>query len=180
MIQYKLTTTEKELTQIIALQQENLFQNISLQEQLEQGFLTVNHSFDLLEKMHNSYPHIIAIDNAKVVGYALCMLPEFKNETPVLIPMFDQIDTVINRIENNINYVVMGQICIDKNYRQKGIFKGLYHFMKQNVSEKYNAIITEVDVKNTRSSNAHKAVGFEVLKTYTFNNQVWELIILYT
>ena len=52
--------------------------------------------------------------------------------------------------------------------------------MKQNISKEYNAIITEVDVKNVRSSNAHKAIGFEKLKEHQSNNQNWELILLRT
>ena len=49
--------------------------------------------------------------------------------------------------------------------------------MKDELSKEYDAIITEVDVLNTRSSQAHKAVGFEILKNYSSNNQDWELII---
>ena len=52
--------------------------------------------------------------------------------------------------------------------------------MQENISKDYDAIITEVDVKNVRSSNAHKAVGFEILKEHQSNNQNWELIILRT
>jgi ribosomal protein S18 acetylase RimI-like enzyme len=180
MIQYQLTSTKEELVQIIALQQKNLPQNISLDEQQAQGFVTVQHSFNFLEKMHNSHPHIIATYNNKVIGYALCMLQEFKSDIPILVPMFNQIENTICHQKKNINYVVMGQICIDKNYRKKGVFRGLYTFMKQTLSKKYNAIITEVDVKNTRSLNAHKAVGFEIFNRYKSNHQNWELIILYT
>jgi hypothetical protein len=74
--------------------------------------------------------------------------------------------------------MVMGQVCIDKGYRKQGVFRALYTFMKENISKEYNAIITEVDVKNVRSSNAHKSVGFEVLKEYQSNNQNWEVIML--
>ena len=74
----------------------------------------------------------------------------------------------------------MGQICIAKDYRSGGVFRELYQFMKQELKEEYNAIITEVDVKNTRSLNAHKAVGFKVLKNYRSNNQDWVIVILET
>ena len=37
-------------------------------------------------------------------------------------------------------------------------------------------IITEVDASNTRSSGAHRSVGFEVLHTYHANHRNWELI----
>ena len=180
MIHYQLTSTREELTQIIELQQKNLPLNISTDEKNEQGFVSAQHTLDLLTKMHDAHPHIIAKHNNKVVGYALCMLQEFKNEIPLLTPMFNQTDKAIKELEEKLNYMVMGQICIDKEYRKQGMFRALYQYMKQNISKEYNAIITEVDVKNVRSSNAHKAIGFEILKEHQSNNQNWELILLRT
>ena len=49
--------------------------------------------------------------------------------------------------------------------------------MKTELKRDFDAVITEVDAENTRSSNAHKAVGFELLKIYTFDQQKWKLII---
>lgn len=69
----------------------------------------------------------------------------------------------------------MGQICIDKQFRKQEIFRGMYHFMKQEMSSQYNMIITEVDVANTRSLNARYAVGFKLLQSYS-SQQDWALI----
>ena len=180
MIQYKLTSTKLELAQIIELQQRNLPLNISANEKNEQGFVSAQHTLDLLTKMHDAHPHVIAKHNNKVIGYALCMLQEFRSEIPLLTPMFNQTDKAIKELDEKLNYIVMGQICIDKKYRKQGMFRALYKYMKQNISKEYNAIITEVDVKNVRSSNAHKAIGFKILKEHQSNNQNWELILLRT
>jgi len=128
--------------------------------------------------MHDACPHIVAKHHEKVIGYALCMLQKFKKEIPVLIPMFHEIDKELLLKKERINYLVMGQVCIDKAYRKQGVFRGLYHFMKQELNTSFDAVITEVDSANVRSSNAHKAIGFEELKTYTSNGQEWELIVL--
>ena len=178
MIHYHLTATTEELEEIITLQQKNLPFNISAGEKNEQGFVSAQHNLELLKKMHDAHPHIIAKHNNKVIGYTLCMLQEFKNDIPLLTPMFNEINIAINELKEPINYIVMGQVCVDKEYRKQGVFRGLYDFMKQNISEEFNAIITEVDVKNTRSINAHKAVGFKTLKKYISQNQEWELIVL--
>ena len=50
--------------------------------------------------------------------------------------------------------------------------------MAREMKDDYDSIITEVDVKNIRSLNAHKSVGFKLLKKYVSNNQLWEIIIL--
>jgi ribosomal protein S18 acetylase RimI-like enzyme len=175
MISYKTADTITELQQILSLQQQNLPKNLSEEEQKEQGFLTVEHTLGVLQKMNAIQPHIIAVSNDKVVGYALCMHKSFKKMIPVLVPMFTIIDSFL---DTNVDYMVMGQICIDKNYRKKGIFRGLYTKMTEEVSDKYDAIITEVDALNIQSSNAHKAVGFEELTRYESGGQQWELIIM--
>lgn len=179
MISYQLTSTQKELEEILALQHTNLPKNLSLKEQQQEGFVSVEHTLALLQKMHSAHPHIIAKHQNKVIGYALCMLPNFRDEIALLAPMFKEIDQLINTFKHPLKYVVMGQICIDKSHRKKGVFKNLYEYMKQTVAPNYNAIITEVDVTNHRSSKAHKKIGFEVLKEYKSSEQHWELIVLY-
>jgi len=37
-------------------------------------------------------------------------------------------------------------------------------------------IITEVDITNTRSINAHRAIGFNTVYSYRSNNQDWEIL----
>jgi len=123
--------------------------------------------------MNDKCPHIIAKSNSKVVGYALCMLKEFKEDIEVLRPMFQQVDDCLQVKDT---YFVMGQICIDKAFRKRGIFRSMYAFMKQEMATKYDMIITEVDEKNTRSLNAHYAVGFKRLHFYNSNRQEWVLI----
>jgi len=172
-ITYHSASTTEELHQILKLQQDNLPQKLSSSEKEKEGFLTVHHTFDLLKQMNDACSHIIAKHNNTVVGYALCMTADFKTKIPVLIPMFNEIESVVSKAKN---YVVMGQVCVSKDYRKQGIFRGLYQFMSQAL--KFDIIVTEVDIKNVRSSNAHKAVGFKLLKTYTSHNQLWEIISL--
>ncbi|CAM1371339.1 Acetyltransferase (GNAT) family protein [Tenacibaculum sediminilitoris] len=175
MLEFTTTTNLTELLQILELQQQNLPEKLSEADKKEQGFVTVRHNFELLKKMNDVHPHIIAKSNGNVVGYALSMSIFFRNDIPILIPMFDEIDTTL---QGTKPYILMGQICIDKHYRGKGVFRGLYTKMKEEFSGIYDSIITEVDEENTRSMNAHKAIGFKTLKTYRSNNHNWEIIYL--
>ena len=120
-------------------------------------------------------PHIIAKHHDEVIGYALCMVKDFKAKIPVLIPMFNEMESIILK---NSNYVVMGQVCISKDYRKQGVFRGLYHFMAEVLKRDFDIIVTEVDIENTRSLNAHKAVGFTRLKNYRSSHRFWEIISL--
>lgn len=172
-VTYKRAQTVKELEQILELQRANIPSVISKEESVKEGFVTVHHNFEILKAMNDKCPHIIAVNNGEVIGYTLCMLKEFKEDIEVLRPMFQQIDNCLN---NGETYFTMGQVCINKTFRKQGVFKGLYTFMKQEMSSEFNMIITEVDEKNTRSLNAHYAVGFKVLDTYKSNCQDWVLM----
>lgn len=175
MIHYKRASQKDELKQILQLQRDNLPAVISEEIQRTEGFVTVHHDFKILNQMNEVCPHIIAINNEKIVGYALCMHPKFSDEIEVLKPMFTEIKKVLN---TNEKYIVMGQICVDKIFRRQGIFRKLYSYMLQEIQPKFESIITEVDAENTRSLEAHYAVGFKLLSCYHSGKQDWKLIRL--
>ncbi|GLU43477.1 GNAT family N-acetyltransferase [Allomuricauda sp. NBRC 101325] len=175
MITYKQANTLEELEQILALQQRNLPKNISAEESLKEGFLTVEHDMDTLKAMNDECGHIIAVDDNQVVGYALCMHPKFALSIEVLQPMFVEINKVIT---GKTNYMAMGQICVAKSHRGKGVFRNLYLTMKEKLPEGFDTIITEVDGKNKRSLAAHAAIGFTTLKVYMSGEKEWHLVYL--
>ncbi len=177
-ITYHSASTNEELHQILDLQKQNLREALSEGEKQKEGFLTLRHDFEMLKKLNNACAHCIAKDKDRVVGYALSMLQDFKNSIPLLTPMFEEINTALEQQKIKPSYIAMGQICVDKNYRGKGVFRGLYNYMANELKPSFDAIITEVDTKNIRSSKAHKAVGFELLKKHTANGQLWEIIML--
>ena len=170
---YKRSIIDEELYQILELQRRNISISISEEEKQKEGFVTVQHDFETLKSMNDVCAHSLAMYNNRVVGYALSMVKEFKEEIAILKPMFKEIE---NSVNSNLSYITMGQICIDKAYRKQGIFRGLYNAMKEHVKHEFDVIITEVDRNNTRSLNAHQAIGFELLKTYKSNNQEWVLL----
>tara|TARA_R110002072_G_scaffold85225_3_gene193034 strand:- start:4248 stop:4778 length:531 start_codon:yes stop_codon:yes gene_type:complete len=175
MITYKVATSREELRQILDLQKANLAAVISSEEKEKEGFVTVEHTFEILKAMNDMCPHIIAVVNNTVVGYALCMHPKFADTIEVLRPMFNEI---LVAIEVNVSWIVMGQICIDKEYRQQGIFRNLYKTMLEEITPRFSTIITEVDASNSRSINAHYGIGFRKLSTYKADGRLWELIYL--
>lgn len=171
-IQYSRVTLEDELRQIIALQKVNAIDSISSEEKEKEGFVIVLHTYDILKLMNDACPHIIAKDGDMVVGYALVMLKEFRDEIAILSAMFETAAQLLR----NKNYLAMGQICISKEYRKKGVFRGMYTFYKEELQNEFDCLLTEVATNNTRSLGAHLNIGFEVLKTQVSNGVSWELI----
>ena len=171
---YKRASTLDELEQIRTLQLQNSSQNITSEEKLQEGFVTVQHTVALLEQMNTACAHIIAKDEEKVVGFALVMLSSFRNEIEVLIPMFERIDSLI---PTGKSYVIMGQVCVDKNYRKQGIFRGLYDFYRTQLQQEFDFLITEVANVNLRSMSAHEAIGFKAIDSYEEDGIIWNIML---
>ena len=122
--------------------------------------------------MNDACAHIIAKDGDLVVGYALVMLKEFRDQISILSAMFETAEEFLG----DKRYLAMGQICISKEYRKQGIFRGMYNFYREELQEEFDCLLTEVATGNTRSLEAHKRIGFQVLKTQITDGFSWELI----
>ncbi len=180
MVKIKKCETPNELEQIYHLQKKNLAKSLNESDRIKEGFVTADHSIDLLRRMNTEYQHIIAVDGGKVIGYALVMLMSFKDELEILKPMFLEISkSKFNGTPlNNLNFFIMGQVCIEKEYRGKGLFSEIYEFMKEKMKTDFDAVVTEVLEQNKRSIRAHEKIGFEVFKVYESpEGEKWSLII---
>jgi GNAT superfamily N-acetyltransferase len=167
-ITFSLCQGDEELNQILGLQGRNLRNTQSAEVEADQGFVTVQHDLKLLKSMNEAAKHIIAKDGERVVGYALAMTKDFQDEIPVLKSMFDLIDGLhVNGVPlGEGTYIVMGQVCVDYDYRGKGIFQGMYNKYFEAYKSNYQHIITEIAARNTRSLRAHLNVGFNEIHRY--------------
>jgi len=177
----RMTTAESReaLQQILDLQARNLAAHLSRAEAADQGFVTVHHDLPLLERLCGPYRHVVAMDGDRLVGYALVMLKEFAGAIPVIVPMFEQFDqlTIGDRRLAELRYFVMGQVCVDKDYRGTGVFRGLYEELKARMSGAFDLVVTEVASRNQRSLQAHLKVGFRsVLQYRSPDDEGWEIV----
>lgn len=180
MIAFSTSNSKKDLEGILDLQKANLAANLTLTEIQSQGFVTVNHTYEQLSKLNDEEKHIVAKDNDRVIGYLLAMTQQSRSEIPILVPMFNVFNETVfnNKIIADYNYIVVGQVCINKLYRGKGVFDKCYEVYKKHFCDKYDFAITEIATTNTRSLNAHKRIGFKEIKTYTSPDNVeWTIVV---
>jgi hypothetical protein len=177
---YTRSQNDKDLHRILALQQKNLLKELTEDEIASQGFVTVQHSFDDLKKMNDIEPHVIGKVNDHVIAYCLSMTSASARDIPILIPMFEVFNSIIlgDKAVSQYNYIVVGQVCIDKAHRGKGVFDGCYQAYKSAFEKKYDFAITEIATRNQRSMNAHSRVGFREIHRYTASDGVeWSIVI---
>lgn len=177
-MEIKLAEADHELEQILQLQKENHYAHISEQQKNQQGFVTVRHDIELLRRMNNRAQHVIAVNEEKVIGYALVMVPEMQEYIPVLQPMFQLLEQLEYRNYRlrEIDYYIMGQICIAENYRGQNIVGLLYNKHKETYASKYALCLTEVSTSNPRSMRAHQKVGFNTIHTYRDKTDEWNIL----
>jgi GNAT superfamily N-acetyltransferase len=178
MLHATTTSGIEDLKQILELQEKNLTRNLSRDEIQSQGFVTINHSLQMLQQMHDMSPSIIIKEDDRIVAYALTMLLEFSKLVPGLESMFERFASLRwnGKPLNDYSYYVMGQICVDKDYRGKGLFDLLYQKHKEVFSNRFDLIVTEIATRNTRSLRAHERVGFKTINVHKDELDEWEIV----
>jgi ribosomal protein S18 acetylase RimI-like enzyme len=179
MLSSTIVSSNADLQAILDLQHQNLKQLVSEAEKQSQGFVTVEHSFTLLQQMHEQAPSILVKEGMQLAGYALVMLTECRELVPELISMFNRFDTLQwkGKLLNAYKYYAMGQICVAKAFRGQGVFDLLYQKHKQVYQHQFDFIVTEVSVANLRSLRAHQRVGFVTIDTYKDHIDEWEVVL---
>jgi len=174
-----LTETTADLEGILRLQHENLKMGLTHAEACREGFTTAVYTLDYLRDMHRLHPSVVARSGDRVVGYALVTLPDLRHGHPLLEDLFRQLDRVRFRGRNlsEAGYVVVGQLCVAKAYRGKGLVQAMYGRFSACLSDRFAFCACDVDRENPRSLRAHLRTGFEVVDTLAYGGALWDMLV---
>jgi ribosomal protein S18 acetylase RimI-like enzyme len=178
MLTATLVTTGDELLQIHRLNKTNHRDHLSPEEKAKEGFVSWLYPVGLLQQLQELAAQVIVKDEERVVGYALVALREaasFHPDLEIVFPHFDSIRYKDGVLADH-RFYVMGQVCIDKDYRGKGVVSQLYQHHRQVYSSAYDLLLTEISTGNLRSQRAHEKVGFQTIHTYTDAMDQWNVV----
>jgi hypothetical protein len=169
-----------DLDGILRLQRENLERSLGPDEAARDGFVTVVHTREILERMHALAPSIVARAAGEVVGYAISMPLECAPQIPLLDPMFVQLQVVEYQGKPLLSHrmYVMGQVCVARSHRGTGVFDALYAGHREHYADRFDLLVTEVAVRNARSLRAHLRVGFVTVGHYMGGGEEWAVVAL--
>lgn len=172
-------SSPSEIIGIRDLQALNLRQNITSDEAIDQGFLVAAYTIEYLQQMNSASPAILAKDGAKVVGYALVATKEIKKGHDLVEGLFDAIDECEYKGEllKDVNYVVVGQLCVAKEYRGQDLVQKLYGHFRDCLSNEFTYLVTDVAIANVRSLKAHKKIGFQVINELMYGGIGWNIVL---
>ena len=159
----KLHHTKDELRQILKLQKQNHKDFIPKDQAQKEGYVTVLHDLRSLSEICGDDGHVIATDaQGKVIGYALTMHSTYADKIPVLYELMEQLRIIIGQNR----FLIMGQLCVAKAWRGKGVVGTMYDHMRESFKDRYAGIYTEIASDNFRSLKAHEKCGYKVVHTY--------------
>jgi GNAT superfamily N-acetyltransferase len=172
-------SSPSEIIGIRDLQALNLKQNITAEEAVDQGFLTASYSIEYLQDMNAASPAIIAKDGDNVVGYALVATKDVRNGHDLIEGLFDAIDKseYNGELLRDVNYVVVGQLCVAKEYRGQDLVQKLYGHFRQCLSKEFTYLVTDIAKVNARSLKAHKKRGFQVINKLMYDGFEWDIVL---
>lgn len=170
--EYRPARTQGELLRILELQQANLYEHVGPDVREREGFVKVRHNLPLLLNMQAAGPQVIALCGGELAGYALCMHPSQEADIPELQPLFGFLRKAL---PEGFGFRVMGQVCVAAAFRRQGHFRKLYETLFDLCHPL--PIITEIASVNTRSLEAHRAIGFRRLGSHQETGLRWEVMI---
>jgi GNAT superfamily N-acetyltransferase len=175
----KRVTEDWEIEGIKALEVANNLVNISMEESDKEGFVTASYSIELLRKMNEIQPSIIALYENKVVGYAMVTDKELYGQHTLLDSLFDALVDMNYQGKKlgGAKVVLVGQLCVAKPFRGKGLVPKMYNFFKECLITQYDYCVTDISEANPRSIRAHEKCGFKIIDTLEYEGVKWYIVM---
>lgn len=158
--------------------------NTISEEDKKDGFVTTNITKEQLADLIDQENGVtVAVDDGRVVGFALAASWEFWKTWPLFAYMIEhleqfQLDGHTLTRENSYQY---GPVCVDKAYRGQGLFEQIFALSLKSMASRFPYMATFVNQINPRSYAAHmRKAGMTESGTFDWNNNHYWLLAIQT
>lgn len=178
-ITYTTAQELQELIQIQSLQSKHHKDVIPKNLWGQKGYVTLRYSLEMLQKAGLDYPPIVAKFEGDIIGYLLIFDQKILGMHPVIDHFIYQINPIKFRGEplESLNYVMVGQLCVDHNFSGKGIAKGMYAYFKKFYASSFSYCVTDIDKRNLRSLKLHYGLGFQLIGKSNTEEAEWNIVL---
>jgi hypothetical protein len=141
---------------ILALQEANLFDNLSVEARSD-GFLSARFSREQFARMHSDVAVMVVDDAVRIAGYLCASGIEFNRQFPLLAEMIGCYREVSfqGRPLADQKTFVYGPVCVDRTLRGRGLLRGLYQGLREEVAGRFDVGVAFIAKDNARSLAAH-------------------------
>lgn len=176
-IKFEIATLH-DINGILDLQELYLASNLS-EEQKSGGFVTTRFTIAQLTEVINCKNLFVAKDDNKIIAYIFAGSWAFFSQWPLfkhmisLLPQLDFFDFDFTTT-NSFQY---GPICIQKDYRGKGLIIPFFEFMRMHMKNKYPLSLTFINKTNIPSQKAHtEKLKWKSIADFQFNNNEYYIL----
>ena len=157
IIEYRRAKPE-DYTAILDLQSANFIANLSAEERKE-GFLSAQFSKNQTAQIAEDLGTMVAVVANRVGGFLCAFRRQFDTGSPVIAKMFDSFDrlTFDGKPLNYFSSYIYGPVCIGREFRGRGLLRGLYDAQKKDLAGQFEIGVAFVSRNNPHSLSAHVA-----------------------
>ncbi len=142
--------------QILQLQSANYIANLTGEER-KTGFLSAQFSLEQTAQIAQDLGTTVAILDQQVAGFLCAFRNEFPSGSPVIAEML--LSYPVFRFEDrplsSFSSYIYGPVCIAREYRGRGLLRGLYEAQKKDLAGQFDIGVAFVSHSNAHSLRAH-------------------------
>lgn len=148
----------KDYDSIVRLQAANYIENLTDEERVE-GFLSAQFSSEQIAAIATDLGIAIVTNGTEITGCLCAFRREFVHGSPVVAKMLESYQDArfAGRALSAFNSYIYGPVCIAREYRRRGLLRGLYEFQKKHLTGRFEIGVALVSHSNPHSMQAHIA-----------------------
>jgi len=145
-----------EYGEILRIQSANYIGHLPASERA-QGFLSAQFTPQQIARIAEDLGTMVALLDDQVAGFVCAFRKEFETGSPVIAKMLESYERVTfeERPLAAFNSYVYGPVCIAREFRGRGILRGLYEAQRRDLSGQFELGVAFVSRSNPHSLKAH-------------------------
>lgn len=176
-IEYRRAGPE-DYAEIVRLQRANYIANLTAEERRE-GFLSAEFSLDQVAAIASDLGIAIVTMDDALAGCLCGIRREFDHGSPVVEKMLESYDQAWfqGKPLSVFNSYIYGPVCIARQYRRRGLLRGLYDFQNKDLAGQFEVGVALVSHSNPHSMQAHvEGLGMTEAGEFELNGNLFAIL----
>jgi hypothetical protein len=176
-IEYRRARPEN-YDEIVQLQRANYIANLTAEERRE-GFLSAEFSLDQVAAIASDLGIAIVTIDDDLAGCLCGIRREFNHGSPVVEKMLESYVNAVfeDKPLSAFNSYIYGPVCIARQYRRRGLLRGLYGFQKKDLAGLFELGVALVSHSNPHSMQAHvEGLGMTEAGEFELNGNLFAIL----
>ena len=163
---------------IVQLNSANYIANLA-EDDRKDGFLSAVFSMEQTAAMAEDLGTTVAIVDGVMAGFLCAFRNDFDHGSPVVSKMIESYDRMRfeGKLLSSYNTYAYGPVCIARDYRRKGLLRGLYEAQKRELAGQFEVGVALIARDNRHSMQAHVAgLGMTEVGDFEVNGNLYATV----